>query len=159
MKISEAPRAAQLTEPTGNQAAPTGRWGRAGAGRRETILLVDDEPAILAITRRTLEDAGYQVLCAGDGQEALAVFAARRDDINLVVTDVAMPAMDGLRFARELLLLGAAVPVIAVTATDSINKDAELATGSVTEFLPKPINRPALLRTVQRRLQTRLPGR
>jgi CheY-like chemotaxis protein len=65
-----------------------------------TILVVDDEPDILALTSEFLAENGYRVLHASDGTGALAIFE-REPDINLIVTDVVMPSMSGLELAER----------------------------------------------------------
>jgi CheY-like chemotaxis protein len=71
-------------------------------GHGEMILVVDDEAAIREIARRTLENCGYRVLTAGDGAEAIALYAEKRDEIEAVLTDMMMPYMDGLATIRAL---------------------------------------------------------
>ncbi len=65
----------------------------------QTILVVDDEPQIVHFVRAYLEDAGYRVVIAGDGQEAL--FVARHEKPDLVILDLMMPEMDGWDFIRR----------------------------------------------------------
>ena len=86
------------------------RRGRAERmGRREGlderqfgILVVDDEKDFRDLLRFHFEDLGYLVLEAGDGQEALDIFAERRREIDLVITDIRMPRLDGERLIQEL---------------------------------------------------------
>jgi len=68
----------------------------------ELLLLVDDEKAILQVARALLEGHGYRILTAEDATEALALFAMRKDEIKLVLTDLAMPLMDGVSLIRTL---------------------------------------------------------
>jgi two-component system, cell cycle sensor histidine kinase and response regulator CckA len=68
----------------------------------ETLLLVDDDARVRAITAQGLQGAGYKVLVASDAQEALAIAAERGDEIDLVISDVVMPGMHGGRLAEEL---------------------------------------------------------
>ena len=78
------------------------RRGRGGSGSRgaETILVVEDEPAVLTLLERVLSGAGYVVVTASSGVEALAVTATRSGDIHLLVSDAVMPGMTGLELAR-----------------------------------------------------------
>ena len=119
-------------------------------GQGETILVVDDEEAILAATRYCLEGHGYRVLTAKNGQEALAVFDAHRREVKIVITDVMMPVMDGLKLARALRELDAAVRVIASSGLEPEAKSTELAAGIIVEFLSKPYDRSTLLAAVRR---------
>jgi CheY-like chemotaxis protein len=72
---------------------------------RETILLVEDEPAILAITTQILHDLGYNVLVAGTPGEAIRQAKEYAGEIHLLLTDVVMPEMNGLDLARNLMPL------------------------------------------------------
>ena len=70
--------------------------------RTETILVVDDAPAVLLFVRDALELEGYTVLSTGDPEEALAWVCARTEPIRLLITDVAMPLMSGPTLAKQL---------------------------------------------------------
>jgi len=72
---------------------------------RETILLVEDEPAILRIAKRTLESLGYTVLAASTPGEAIRIAQEHRGEIHLLITDVVMPEMNGRTLAKRLLSL------------------------------------------------------
>ena len=71
-------------------------------GHGETVLLVEDEPAILSLGRRMLESLGYRVLTAGTPREALAIADEHADGIVLLITDVVMPGMNGRELSRRL---------------------------------------------------------
>ena len=112
-------------------------------GRGETVLVVDDEASIRLITRQTLEAYGYEVLDAADGAEGIALFIARRFDIDVVLTDMAMPRLDGHALIRELHRIDPNVPVIGVSGVSSIPPlDEEKET---VRFLPKPYTTSSLL--------------
>jgi len=90
--------------------APAGRPPR---GKNQCVLVVDDEHAVLAIARQMLEEHGYKVFTAANGEEALKIFAAHGSEIQAVITDMMMPSMDGptlvktlRRKAPGLLILG-----------------------------------------------------
>jgi two-component system cell cycle sensor histidine kinase/response regulator CckA len=72
-------------------------------GRGETILVVEDEDQVRALTSRILSDNGYRVIESSNGQAALEQFAGREEHIDLLVTDVVMPAMSGPELAERLL--------------------------------------------------------
>lgn len=69
----------------------------------ETILLVEDEPGILRVTARVLKSAGYTVLQAGDGMEALRVAREHSGEIHLLLTDVVMPTLSGRDLANAMI--------------------------------------------------------
>jgi signal transduction histidine kinase len=81
----------------------------------ELLLIVDDENSILQVAKAILEDHGYRVLTAADATEALAIFAMRMNEIELVLTDLAMPFMDGVALIRTLQKMKPGVRVIAST--------------------------------------------
>lgn len=126
-------------------------------GGGETILVVDDEATILTATRHFLLGAGYRVLTAGDGREALALFIAHRHDIRLVLTDVMMPVMDGLELARAIHQIDPKMRVIAASGLDLMGKPTKAAADSIAEFLAKPYGLGALLAAVHRQLKTAIP--
>jgi len=117
-------------------------------GNGELILVVDDEAAIREITRSTLETFGYQVLTASDGTDALAIYADRKNDIAAVLTDMAMPFMDGPATIRALQKMNPQVKVIAASGlTANLNRsDASLE--AVKVFLSKPYTAERLLKAL-----------
>jgi len=68
-----------------------------------TILLVDDDKAVRGFVRRILSEAGYQILEAGDGMEALDLASAHAGPIDLLLTDVIMPGLNGFALATQLV--------------------------------------------------------
>ena len=72
------------------------------SGNKETILVVEDNPTVREVVCAALATLNYQVLMAGDGEEALAVYQEHRNDIALVLTDAVMPKMDGFALVRTL---------------------------------------------------------
>ena len=124
----------------------------------ELLLIVDDEKSILQVARELLEGHGYQVLTAGDAPEALAIFAQRKDEIDLVLTDLAMPLMDGISLIRTLRKMKPDVCVIASTGHGSLERSGhDLPSLHVRACLTKPYNKEMLLTTLHETLnaQTR----
>jgi PAS domain S-box-containing protein len=122
-------------------------------GHGELVLVVDDEEAIREITKATLETFGYSVLTAGDGTEAVALYAEKRDKIKVVVTDMMMPFMDGPATIRALKKLNPAIKIIAASGLAANEKAAEAASAGVKTFLPKPYTAEKLLRALAKILQ------
>lgn len=81
------------------------------------ILLVDDNDSIRGLVKSTLESAGYAVLEAADGAVGLAFFEQHLPEIALLLTDVAMPRMDGLELADRVLELNQELPVLFMSGT------------------------------------------
>ena len=127
---------------------------------RELILVVDDEPKIVKQARDYLENAGYNVLTAGDGVTALAI--ARRERPDLIVLDLNLPGMDGLDVCRALRR-ASDVPIIMLTArVDETDRLIGLELGA-DDYITKPFSPRELVarvRVVLRRVQgnVRQPG-
>ncbi|MDQ6731922.1 MAG: response regulator, partial [Actinomycetota bacterium] len=86
--------------------------------RRERVLVVDDDPPLRRMLARTLNAEGYEVTVAADGGAAL--LAAERAAPDVIVLDVAMPAMDGLSVTRRLRDRGLPTPILMLTARDAV---------------------------------------
>ena len=121
-------------------------------GQGEVILVVDDEAAIRQITKHTLESFGYNVITAADGTEALAVFAQQQEKIEVVITDMSMPYLDGPATIRALRRLSPHIKIIAVSGLTE-NKKALEADMKVSEFLIKPFKAEELLESLAKILR------
>ena len=126
-------------------------------GKGETVLIVDDEASILAVTTHTLETFGYRTISASNGAEALAIYAQFKGEIAAVLTDMAMPIMDGAATIRGLMQINPDIRIIAssgLTANGTIAKASEAGT---TYFLAKPYTAGTLLKTLRAMLDEKLP--
>jgi CheY-like chemotaxis protein len=138
-------------------ALPAGAERRAAAdaesvptGSGELVLVVDDEPSILEITRETLEDHGYRVLTAANGRAAVATYERHRGEIKVVLTDMSMPLMDGPTAIKTLLAFDPDVKIIACSGLRS-DPGAEQVKGLLVKaFLTKPYTASTLLSTLQK---------
>ena len=119
-------------------------------GGTETVLLVDDEDLVRELAKRILSRAGYTVLAATNGREALQVYEKDVKRISLVLLDLIMPEMDGKQCLKELLKLdpGARVLVASGYSADGPTKEA-LESGA-RWFVSKPYDMGQLLQTVRR---------
>jgi len=117
-------------------------------GKGELVLVVDDEDSIREITRGTLETFGYQVLTANDGTEALAIYADRKNEIAVVLTDMVMPFMDGPAMIRALQRMNPHVRIIAASGLGTTQRAGEGALEGVSVFLTKPYTAEKLLKTL-----------
>jgi len=124
-------------------------------GQGELILLVDDEQALLEITKELLESFNYRVLTATDGAEAVTLFRRRKGRINLVLTDLMMPIMDGPALIRALRQLDPEAKVIAVSGLASQARLAEVDNLNLQAFLTKPYTTEELLGTLRQALTAR----
>ncbi|MDX2505077.1 MAG: EAL domain-containing protein [Gammaproteobacteria bacterium] len=123
------------------------------AKNHEHILLIDDDPGFRLITAEALSGAGYQVIEAGSGSEALSLASRKRPD--LVLLDALMEDMDGFEVCQRLLQIEAMhnVPILMVTGledTDSVNQAFESGASS---FVAKPVNYPVLLHRIRFQLR------
>jgi CheY-like chemotaxis protein len=125
----------------------------------ETLLVVEDEPSLMHLTRRALEAQGYEVLSASNGQDALRVAREHKGTpIRLVVTDVIMPLMGGKVMAEWLKTTHPGIKVLFTSGytNEAIAHHGMLETG--VEFLPKPYTSATLARKVREVLdQPNLP--
>ena len=117
-------------------------------GHGELVLVVDDEEAILRITRATLETFGYKVLTASDGTEAVALYAEHRNEVAIVLTDMLMPFMDGPATIRALHKMNAEVKVIAASGLTAGHKAGEASLEGVRILLSKPYSAESLLKAL-----------
>jgi len=122
-------------------------------GNGEVVLVVDDEPAVCSITRQTLEAFGYKVLVAHDGTEALAVYASNPGSVDIVLTDMMMPYMDGRATIRALRRIDPDVKVIAASGLSMNKNSLEEMGSSILAFLPKPYTAEKLLATLHEHLK------
>lgn len=116
---------------------------------RNTILAVDDSASMRAILAATLEEAGYAVTTANDGQQALTV-AAGAGAFDLVLTDQHMPGMDGLSLIRALREIDAFadVPILVLTTEVDETYKAAARDAGASGWLIKPVDPEALVDVV-----------
>jgi two-component system response regulator MprA len=107
------------------------------------LLIVDDDPPIRRMLERTLAAEGYDVTVAADGGAGLA--AVERSLPDLIILDVAMPGLDGLAMARRLRAKGLPVPILFLTARDSISDRVDGFDAGGDDHLVKPFAVPELL--------------
>lgn len=117
-------------------------------GNGELILVVDDEESIREITRGTLETFGYTVLTASDGTEAIALYADRKHEVAVVLTDMMMPFMDGPATIRALQKMNPEVRIIAASGLTASHKTGEASLEGVKMFLSKPYTAERLLKAL-----------
>ena len=119
------------------------------------ILVVDDDPAVRDSLRRSLEFNGYAVTLAGDGAEALASIGKEVPDA--LVVDVMMPRLDGLETTRALREAGNDLPILVLTARDSVGDRVEGLDAGADDYLTKPFALEELLARL-RALLRRVPA-
>lgn len=118
-------------------------------GRGELILVVDDEPSIQEITKAALEAYNYKILSAGDGIEAIALYAQHKDKISAVLIDMMLPTLDGFTAIRTLLKINPQVKIVAISGLVSSSKLTAAVGDHVKTFLSTPYTVKELLHTLQ----------
>jgi two-component system, cell cycle sensor histidine kinase and response regulator CckA len=122
----------------------------------ETVLLVDDEPAVRHSASRILSRFGYRIIVAEDGLDAIRILEAEANGIQIVVTDMIMPRMD----ARDLIVVlrrrWPTLPVVLSTGFD-MGRLAEDERHLFDRFVPKPYTPVEMLRAVRATLDERRP--
>ncbi|MCF6390460.1 response regulator transcription factor [Mycobacterium sp. MBM] len=117
------------------------------------ILVVDDDRAVRESLRRSLSFNGYSVELANDGVEALEAIASDRPDA--LVLDVMMPRLDGLEVCRHLRSTGDDLPILVLTARDSVSERVAGLDAGADDYLPKPFALEELLARMRALLRRR----
>jgi CheY-like chemotaxis protein len=147
LPAAEAPAAAA-------EAAPPARTAEARGG--ETLLLVEDDPAVRAVLHLALRGAGYGVVTAHDGQTALHLIASRPGGFDAMITDVVMPGMTGPELATAARRRQPGLRVLFISGY--AHGAAGDGPGPDDAFLAKPFEPTTLLRRVRELLEARAPG-
>ena len=118
-----------------------------------TVLIVDDNEMVLDLLDLLLANHGATVLRAQNGSQCLAF--VQRERVDLVILDVMMPGMDGIKVTAELKRTTPSLPIILLTAKDDLATRAAAMALGVNEFVTKPIHNRELLARVRTQLSTR----
>jgi CheY-like chemotaxis protein len=127
------------------------------AAPKETILLVDDDPEVLALAADLLGVAGYTVVSTGDPCEALRFARTRSEPIHLLLTDVLMPFMSGSKLAEELRSIHPEVKVLFMSGYWESLEDYRIRLAPGEPFLDKPFTITGLEATIREALAYRAP--
>ncbi len=115
------------------------------------MLIVDDEPRLLRVLRLGLPGHGFNVLTASNGQEALKVLFDKHIDV--VVTDVRMPVMDGVELIYEMERLGVRLPVVVTTAHADVDTAVKTLKHGACDYIRKPFSVDELVQSVRNAMQ------
>ena len=141
-----------------DDALSTATRGLPGSGPRHLVLVVDDEQVLRDLVCRTLRDEGYRTLEAAHGGEALELVESGREAVDLVVTDVVMPGMDGRELGRRLAQSRPTLPILYMSAYDVNDIFRRGSPWSSAPFLQKPFPRDGLINSVEQLLRQRSSG-
>ena len=118
---------------------------------KEKILVVDDDPNLLRVISYQLSEAGYNVSTAVNADKALALLDD--EQIDLLLTDIKMPGMDGMELLKNALSINPDLPVILITAFADIESAVESIKEGAVDYIPKPFSRDNLLKKLERALE------
>ncbi len=116
-----------------------------------TILVVDDEPNYLIVLSELLRDEGYEVFTADSGGSGMDI--ARKTDLDLVISDMKMPGMDGIELLAQLKKFDPHLPVILITAYAEVEKAVEAMHLGAFTYLAKPFSNEQLLASVSKAIE------
>lgn len=123
-------------------------------GTKELILVVDDEEFVAMLAKRVLTDAGYRVVMAKDGMEAIDIYKKLKNQIALVILDFTMPIMDGADVFDELRRINPRVPVMLSSGFAEQEKLRSMLAKGLRGFMPKPYSQEKLLLQVRSTLDS-----
>ncbi len=121
----------------------------------ETVLVVEDDPAVRRVAATQLEKAGFTVLQASDGERALTLFRKHRDQIAAVLTDVIMPGLGGMALYEAMAAEGRPPPFLFATGYDAGTLSADFLSGPDRDFLSKPYPAKQMLRRIRHLIDAR----
>ncbi|HXD22587.1 MAG TPA: response regulator [Gemmatimonadaceae bacterium] len=142
--------------PSASEAAdamPAAKTGAASSASAGTVLIVEDEPAVRAVARRVLERVGYAVIEAPDGQTAMRIAETRGGPINLLLTDVVMPGLGGMKLAAAFVSKRPATKVMFVSGHGIEADEMAEVRASKHAYLKKPFAPDELVRGVEAALK------
>ena len=117
-------------------------------GHNKLVLVVDDEEPIRKLAQKALERYGYRVLLAADGTEAVSLYMPRQSEIDVVITDMAMPKMDGLATITALKSINPDIKIVGSSGLASDGGVAKAMAAGIKHFIPKPYTAETMLLTL-----------
>jgi two-component system NtrC family response regulator len=116
-----------------------------------TILVVDDEPNYLVVLSELLKEEGFEIFTAESGEKGLQI--ARENDLDLIITDMRMPGMDGLELLKTVKSFNQDLPVIMVTAFGEVEKAVVAMKAGAYNYLAKPFSNDELLVNIRKAVE------
>ena len=123
-------------------------------GRRELVMIVDDEDLVTMLAQRVLTDEGYRIVTARDGFQAIEIYRKLKDQIALIILDFTMPIMDGSDVFAELLLINPKAPVVLSSGFAEQERLRSMLARGLRGFIPKPYTQQKLLTQIRSVLDT-----
>jgi len=137
------------------RAASTASLSSKEKGPAHLVLVVDDEPGVRDLVCRILRDEGYRTIEAAHGGEALEMVETGSETVDLVVTDVVMPGMDGRELGRRLAQSNPSLPILYISAYDVNDIFRRGSPRTSAPFLQKPFPPDTLISSVEQLIQNR----
>ena len=122
--------------------------------KKITILVVDDDPLALDTLAELLVESGYRVFTAQGGQKALDILESHHG-IDLIVSDLMMPQMDGIALTKEIHSAGMDIPIIVITGFATIELAVETMKAGAADFITRPFNNDQIKITIKKVLETK----
>jgi PAS domain S-box-containing protein len=129
--------------------------GEPPRGRGETVMIVDDEPALVALAQETLTELGYGAVAFDSGVLALQAFLAQPERFDLVLTDEMMPELTGTELAREINQLRPEIPIVIMSGYSDMPLRERAQSAGVVSVLGKPLVRRNIAEAIARALRAR----
>ena len=118
-------------------------------GKRELVMIVDDEDFVTLLAQRVLTDEGYRIVTARDGFQAIEIYRKLKDQISLIILDFTMPVMDGSDVFAELLQINPGVPVVLSSGFAEQERLRSMLARGLRGFIPKPYTQQKLLTQIR----------
>jgi len=115
---------------------------------RPKILFVDDDPNVERMVKLFLIGQNYEIIYAKNGRAAFRLFEQHKD-INLILTDVQMPEMDGIALTEEIRKIDKNIPIVIVSSFGQENLAQDCINMGATKVMPKPFESTALIQTIE----------
>ncbi|MBN2107700.1 MAG: diguanylate cyclase [Deltaproteobacteria bacterium] len=122
--------------------------------KKTSILVVDDDPAALETLAELLVEAGYRVLTATGGQQALEMLK-QQTGIDLIVSDLMMPEINGIALTKEIHSMELNIPIIVITGFATIELAVETMKAGAADFITRPFNNEQIKITIKKVLETK----
>ena len=151
-------RGEKETAAANGNGVPAGARVKNPAGKREYILLVEDEPDVADVASEMLAEEGYRVVLAHDGFEALKIYEQMGKQVGLVILDYFLPVIDGDAVFEELRSINPKVNVVLSSGFAEQSKIASMLAQGLRGFIPKPYGREKLLEQVRSTLDAGRQG-
>jgi CheY-like chemotaxis protein len=123
-------------------------------GKKELVMIVDDEDLVTMLAQRVLTDEGYRIVTAKDGFQAIEIYRKLKDQISLIILDFTMPIMDGADVFAELLQINPKAPVVLSSGFAEQERLRSMLARGLRGFIPKPYTQQKLLTQIRSVLDT-----